>query len=46
VERLEPTPLSGFDFYVLSWGDIERAKQTALKRVFTDENSDVELDIE
>jgi hypothetical protein len=26
VERIEPTPLSGFDFYVLSEADIARAK--------------------
>ena len=41
VERLEPTPLSDFDFYVLSGADIDRAKQTALKPLFTDD--DVEL---
>jgi hypothetical protein len=41
VERLEPTPLTGFDFYVLSGSDIDRAKQTRLRTVFADPDMDV-----
>jgi hypothetical protein len=36
VERIEPTPLTGFDFYVLSWGDVERARNSDLRTVFED----------
>ena len=43
VQRLEPTPLTGFDFYVLSWGDLERVKQTNLKIVFADPDVEVIL---
>ena len=41
VERFDPTPLTGFDFYVLSWGDIERAKQTSLRTIFADPEIEV-----
>ena len=34
VERIDPVPLEGFDFYVLSWGDVERVRQTGLRAVF------------
>lgn len=34
VERFDAVPLEGFDFYVLSWGDVERARQTRLRVVF------------
>ena len=43
VERLEPTPLTGFDFYVLSAGDIDRAKQTGLRTVFADPEMEIIL---
>ena len=36
VERFDPIPLTGFDFYVLSWGDVDRAKQTNLRIIFAD----------
>jgi len=45
VERLDPAPLTGFDFYVLSWGDVERAKQTGLRTVFADPEAEVMLAI-
>jgi hypothetical protein len=43
VERLEPTPLTGFDFYVLSWGDVDRAKETDLRTVFADPEIEIIL---
>ena len=41
VERFDPTPLTGFDFYVLSWGDFNRAQQAPLRTIFT--NPDLEV---
>ena len=41
VERFDPLPLTGFDFYVLSWGDVERAKQANLRTVFADPYAEV-----
>jgi hypothetical protein len=35
VERFDPAPVTGFDFYVLSWGDVDRAKQANLRAVFS-----------
>jgi hypothetical protein len=35
--------LTGFDFYVLSWGDVERAKQANLRTVFADPYAEVVL---
>jgi len=43
VGRLEPPPLAGFDFYVLSGEDIDRAKQTSLHPLFTNLDIDVIL---
>jgi hypothetical protein len=43
VERLEPTPLSGFDFYVLSGADLDRVKETNLRTVFADRDLDIIL---
>jgi 4-amino-4-deoxy-L-arabinose transferase-like glycosyltransferase len=43
VERFDPTPLTGFDFYLLSWGDVERAKQANLHTIFTDPDAEVML---
>jgi hypothetical protein len=43
VERLEPTPLSGFDFYVLSGIDLERVKETKLRTVFYDPDMEISL---
>jgi hypothetical protein len=43
VERYDPIPLTGFDFYVLSWGDVERAKQANLRTVFADPYAEVVL---
>ena len=31
VERFDPTPLTGFDFYLMSWGDVDRAKDAGLQ---------------
>jgi 4-amino-4-deoxy-L-arabinose transferase-like glycosyltransferase len=45
VERLDPAPLTGFDFYVLSWGDVDRAKETNLQPVFADPDIQVMLAI-
>jgi hypothetical protein len=43
VERLEPTPLSGFDFYVLSGIDLDRVKETRLRTVFYDPDMEISL---
>ena len=43
VERFDPIPLTGFDFYVLSWGDVDRAKQTNLRTIFADPYAEVIL---
>jgi hypothetical protein len=43
VERFDPTPLTGFDFYVLSWGDVDRAKQIGLRTIFADPDTEVIL---
>jgi hypothetical protein len=43
VERLDPAPLTGFDFYVLSWGDVDRANETTLRTVFDDPEIQVRL---
>ena len=43
VERFDPTPLSGFDFYVLSWGDVDRGKQANLHPIFADPDTEVML---
>jgi hypothetical protein len=43
VERLEPTPLTGFDFYLLSWGDFYRGQASPLHIVFTDPPFEVML---
>lgn len=43
VKRIEPTPLAGFDFYVLSWGDVDRAQGTKLRTVFADTDTQVIL---
>jgi hypothetical protein len=43
VERFDPTPLTGFDFYLLSWGDVERAKQANLHTIFADPDTEVIL---
>jgi hypothetical protein len=36
VQRLEPTPLEGFDFYVLSWGDFKYAKDSKRRILLLD----------
>ena len=43
VERFDPTPLTGFDFYLLSWGDVDRAKQANLRAIFADPDTQVML---
>jgi hypothetical protein len=43
VERLEPTPVTGFDFYVLGAADWDRAKSSHLRTVFSDPAADVTL---
>ena len=43
IERLEPTPLTGFDFYVLSGGDLDRVKETNLRTVFADRDIEIIL---
>jgi hypothetical protein len=43
VERYIPTPLTGFDFYLLSWGDVDRAKQADLRTIFADPDAEVIL---
>jgi len=43
VERIEPAPLTGFDFYVLSGADRDGVKQTSLRVVFADPAVDVIL---
>jgi hypothetical protein len=43
IERIEPTPLTGFDFYVLSWDDIERARGANLRAVFDDQGIGVKV---
>jgi 4-amino-4-deoxy-L-arabinose transferase-like glycosyltransferase len=45
VERFDPTPLTGFDFYLLSWGDVDRAKDTSLRTIFADPDAQVILAI-
>jgi hypothetical protein len=45
VERFDPTPLTGFDFYFLSWGDVDRGKQANLRPVFSDPDAEVVLAI-
>ena len=43
VERLEPPPLTGYDFYVLSWGDMDRAQDAHMHTVFIDPEIQVML---
>jgi len=43
VERFDPIPLTGFDFYVLSWGDVDRAREANLRTVFADPYAEVIL---
>jgi hypothetical protein len=43
VLRLEPTPLSGFDFYVASGGDYEPAKKAGLRVVLDDPDIEIIL---
>jgi hypothetical protein len=43
VERLEPTPLTGFDFYVLSGADLDRARETGLRIIFVGDESETGL---
>jgi len=43
VERSEPTPLTGFDFYVLSGADLDRVNETGLRIVFADRQAGVIL---
>jgi hypothetical protein len=43
VQRFDPTPLTGFDFYVLSWGDVDRGKQANLRPIFADPDTEVML---
>jgi hypothetical protein len=43
VERFDPTPLTGFDFYVLSWGDFQRGEQAPLHTIFRDPDIEVML---
>ncbi len=43
VERYDPIPLTGFDFYVLSWGDVDRAREANLPVVFDDREIQVML---
>lgn len=43
VERGDPAPLTGFDFYVLSWGDVDRAREANLPIVFDDRDIQVIL---
>jgi hypothetical protein len=45
VERFDPTPLTGFDFYLLSWGDVDRAKVANLQTIFDDPETEVMLAI-
>lgn len=45
VERHDPAPLTGFDFYLLSWGDVDRAKEAKLRTIFEDPESQVILAI-
>jgi hypothetical protein len=45
VERFDPTPLTGFDFYLLSWGDVDRAKDAGLRPIFSDPDAQVILAI-
>jgi hypothetical protein len=46
VERIEPAPLTGFDFYVLSFGDVDRARLAGLRTVFSDPSVGVILAVE
>ncbi len=43
VERFDPIPLTGFDFYVLSWSDVDRAKSANLRTVFGNPDTEVIL---
>jgi hypothetical protein len=43
LERYDPTPLTGFDFYVLSWGDFYRGKDAPLRTLFSDGDIEVML---
>jgi len=45
VDRHDPAPLTGFDFYLLSWGDVDRAKGAHLRTIFEDTDSQVILAI-
>jgi hypothetical protein len=45
VERYDPAPLTGFDFYLLSWGDVDRAKEANLRTIFSDPDAQVILAI-
>jgi hypothetical protein len=45
VERFDPAPLTGFDFYLLSWGDVDRAKDAKLRTIFSDPDAEVILAI-
>ena len=43
VERFDPTPLTGFDYYLLSWGDFNRAGEAPLRPIFSDPDIEVML---
>lgn len=43
VQRHDPIPLTGFDFYVLSWGDVDRAREAKLPIAFDDRDIQVIL---
>jgi 4-amino-4-deoxy-L-arabinose transferase-like glycosyltransferase len=43
VERHDPALLTGFDFYVLNWGDVDLAKQSHLQTIFEDPEAQVML---
>jgi hypothetical protein len=45
VERFDLTPLTGFDFYLLSSSDVHRAKATSLRTIFSDPDAQVILAI-
>jgi 4-amino-4-deoxy-L-arabinose transferase-like glycosyltransferase len=43
VQRFDPTPLTGFDFYVLSWGDYYHGRQLPLRTLLSDPDIEVML---
>ncbi len=45
VDRHDPALLTGCDFYLLSWGDVDRAKEAHLRTIFEDTESQVILAI-